>query len=236
MDEQTGKGYCRSRMLDIIALFEEHSRAWKPLIANRFGDDWADAIAEYAHDYLEALIPEIPYIGGDENPMTRHLIRSTTSLVFYKAMKLRAISMSETGKILYDAVMEQVSLLPLLAPSPPEELEEKREQARWSQARRYPGDWVWEFVEGDGIEFDYGYDFIECGTQKLYHVHNADEFLPYYCYLDFVTYRIAGWGFTRTMTLAEGYDKCDFRFTQGGKTNRDWPPPFLEEINPNERN
>ena len=234
MDEQIGNGYYRSRMLDIIALFEEHSRAWKPLIANRFGDDWADAVAEYAHDYLEALIPEIPYIGGDENPMTRHLMQSTTSLALYKAMKTRGISASETGKILYDAVMGQVSRLPVISPNSPEGLAEKREQARWSQARRYPGDWVWEFVQGDGIEFDYGYDFIECGTQKLYHIHEADAFLPYYCYLDFVTYRIDGWGFTRTMTLAEGYDKCDFRFKRGGKTPKGWPPPFMEEMNPDE--
>jgi hypothetical protein len=236
MCEQRGKDYYCSCMSYIVDLFEEHARAWKPLITNRFGNEWAGAIAEYASQYLEALIPEIPYIGGDKNPLTRHLIRSTTSLALYKAMKVQGVSASEAGKILYDVVMERVNRLPLIQPTTLEKFEETKRQARWSQARRYPGDWVWEFVEGNGIEFDYGYDFIECGTQKLYHVHNADEFLPYYCYLDFVTYRIDGWGFTRTMTLAEGYDKCDFRFKQGGKTKRDWPPPFLEEINPNERN
>ncbi len=80
MDEQTGKGYYGSRMSDIIALFEEHALAWTPLIANRFGDDWAESVNGSALQFLEALIPELPYIGGDENPMTRHLIRSTTSL------------------------------------------------------------------------------------------------------------------------------------------------------------
>jgi hypothetical protein len=79
-----------------------------------------------------------------------------------------------------------------------------------SQERRYPDDWVWEYVEGDVVQFDYGRDFLECASQKLYHAHGADEFLPYYCYLEFVTQRTLGWGFMRTQTLAEGYQRCDF--------------------------
>ena len=127
--------------------------------------------------------------------------------------------------------MERVSHLPVSSAKAlsPEDIQAKREQARKSQECHYPGDWVWEFVEGNGVEFDYGYDFLECGTQKLYHDQGADEFLPFYCFLDFVTSKASGWGLTRTMTLAEGYEKCDFRFKKGGKTERAWPPPFLKK-------
>ncbi len=227
MNEQMGGEYYMSRKSEILALFDEHAQAWRPFIVSRYGDDFADAILREAREQHEALIPEIPYIGGDANPMTRHLIRSTTSLAFYEAMKARGKAAEETGKIIYDAVVESVSHLP---PSPPPtagDMASKREQARKSRKRRYPGDWVWAFVEGDGLEFDYGYDFFECGTQKFYHARGADEFLPFYCFLDFVTYRTPGWGFLRTMTLAEGYEKCDFRFKRGGKTERRWPPSFL---------
>jgi hypothetical protein len=226
MDGIRGQPYYLSHKPEILALFDEHTQAWKPILADRYGGDFANVISEEARRWHEALIPEIPYIGGDENPMTRHLIRSTTSLALYRAMKARGKSASETGKILYDAVVEQVSHLPPLPPVCPEDLEQKREQAKKSEEHRYSGDWVWEFVEGDGIEFDYGYDFTECGTLKLYHAHGAGEFLPFYCYLDFVTYRTAGWGFARTLTLAEGYERCDFRFKKGGKTEKGWPPPF----------
>ena len=227
MNEQMGREYYLSRKSEILALFDTHARAWKPFIVSRYGDDFAGIILREAREQHEALIPEIPYIGGGENPMTRHLIRSTTSLAFYKAMKARGKTAEETGKIIYDAVVESVSHLPPLPPKSPEDIERKREQARESRERRYPGGWIREFVEGDGVEFDYGYDFMECGTQKLYRAQGADEFLPFYCFLDFVTYRTAGWGFARTMTLAEGDEKCDFRFKRGGKTERGWPPPFL---------
>lgn len=227
MDEQAGAGYYLARQANMLALFDDHARAWRPLLAHRYGEGFAAAVLQEARRQHEALIPGILYIDGDENPMTRHLIRSTTSLAFYQTMKAHGKTAEETGQILYAAVEASVRQLPLAAPNSPEELARKREQARESQKRRYPGDWVWEFVEGDGIAFDYGYDFIECGTQKLYHAHGADEFLPFYCYLDFVTYRTDGWSFSRTTTLAEGYDRCDFRFKKGGSTKKGWPPPFL---------
>ena len=177
----------------------------------------------------EALIPTLPYIGGDENPMTRHLIRCTTSLALYKAMTASGKTAQETGQVIYQSVVDQVSQLPRLAAQPlaPAEIEAKREQARQSHERRYPDDWVWDFVEGDGETFDYGYDYYQCATQKLYHAHDADGFLPYYCALDFVTVQRTGWGLARTMTLGEGHDRCDFRFKLGGETDSAWPPPFL---------
>jgi hypothetical protein len=221
------RGYYRSREAGILAIFDTHAQAWKPFIVSRYGDDFAGAILREARTEHEALIPEIPYIGGDENPMTRHLIRSTTSLAFYRAMKMRGKTAEDTGRIVYDAVVESVRHLPPSAPLTAEDMDRKGEQARQSHERRYPGGWVWAFVEGDGVEFDYGYDFVECGSQKLYHAQGADEFLPFYCFLDFVTYRTPGWGFVRTMTLAEGHEKCDFRFKRGGETARAWPPPFL---------
>lgn len=226
MDERAGERYHLTRKADILAMFDDYARAWRPLLGGHHGEGLAAAVVEEARRRQETLIPAIPYIGGDENPMTRHLIRSTASLVLYQAMKAHGRTAEETGRVLYQAIEARVRRLPLLAPATPDEVTRKREQARESQERRYPGDWVWEFVEGDGREFEYGYDFTECGTQKLYQACGADGFLPFYCYLDFAAYRTAGWSFLRTMTLAEGRPKCDFRFRKGGRTKRGWPPPF----------
>jgi hypothetical protein len=225
---ETGSYYL-SRRKDILDLYDTHSRAWRPFLARRYGDIFAETIIRDAREILEGLVPELPYIGGDENPMTRYIIRSSTSLALYKAMKARGKSAEETGKVVYDAVVESVRHLPPNQPLTEEELAKKKEQAIRSQARRYPGDWVRDFVEGDGVEFEYGYDFYECGTQKLYHAQGADEFLPFFCHLDFVTYRTPGWSFSRTMTLAEGHEKCNFRFKKGGETKKGWPPSFLKE-------
>jgi hypothetical protein len=229
MRESEMESYYLSRRKDILDLYDAHSRAWRPFLARQYGDIFTEAIIRDAREILEGLIPELPYIGGGENPMARHIIRSSTSLALYKTMKARGKSAEETGKVVYDAVVESVRYLPPTPPLTAEELTKRKEQARRSQARQYPGDWVWYFIEGDGAEFDYGYDFYECGPQKLYHAQGADEFLPFFCYLDFVTFRTPGWSFSRTMTLAEGHEKCNFRVKKGGETKKGWPPPFLKE-------
>jgi hypothetical protein len=46
----------------------------------------------------------------------------------------------------------------------------------------------------------------------------APELSPYLCPVDILYSEALGWGLTRTMTLAEGAEKCDFRFKQGGAT------------------
>ena len=229
MNEQEGKAYYLSRKSEILTQFDTHARAWRPFLAASYGDEFAEAVLGDARRQYEALIPEIPYIGGDENPMTRHLVRSTTSLILYLAMKAYGKTAEEVGKVVYDAVVKVVSQLPY---RPAQELSadfiaQEKQKAQKSRDRHYPEGWVWEFVEGDGVEFDYGYDFLECGAQKLYHAYGADEFLPFYCYLDFITDRTIGWGFVRTMTLAEGHGRCDFRWKKGGETQKGWPPPFL---------
>jgi hypothetical protein len=77
------------------------------------------------------------------------------------------------------------------------------------------------FVEGDGIEFEYGYDFYECGTQKLYHRQGADEFLPFYGYLDFVTSRTPGWSSSRTMTWQKDVGSATSGSRKEGKGRKD---------------
>ena len=85
---------------------------------------------------------------------------------------------------------------------------------------------MYDFVPGDGESFDYGYDFHQCATQAFYHQQDADDFLPYYCFLDFAESRVHGLGLSRTMTLAAGEAKCNHRFRKGHRTEPEWPPEF----------
>lgn len=229
MDQSCDREYYVTRKQLILDEFDSHAMSWRPFLVDSYGDELADAILEAARVQMEAIIPTIPYIGGDENRMTCHLVRSTTSLALYKAMKARGKTAQEAGSIIYGAVLENVSKLPPNSfELTTEFVAKEKEQALQSRERRYPGGWVWNWVDGVDGKFDYGIDFLECGTQQLYYAHNAQEFLPFYCYLDFVTHRITGWGFARTGTLAEGHGRCDFRWTKGGDTQKGWPPSFLK--------
>jgi len=233
MDYPVEKEYYKIRKPELLKRFDEESQYWEPVIVRRFGKGFADTILREAHEEFEALIPQMPYIGGDENHLTESLIESVRYLAFYKAMKKHGKTAEETGKTLYDAILARIdeprALIPPSKRLTTEQLmERRRKRAERSQERRYPQDYVYEFVAGDGEEFDYGYDFSECAAQKFYHAQGADEFMPFYCYLDFPGSRLDGSGLSRTMALAEGHQKCNHRFKKGRGAELKWPPPFLK--------
>ena len=73
-------------------------------------------------------------------------------------------------------------------------------------------------VEGDGKEFDWGVDYTGCSNYEFVKQQGAKEFAPYVCLSDIALSAAMGWGLIRTETLADGCDRCDFRFKKGGET------------------
>ena len=233
MAAEQGADYYVSRTAQWMARFDMEAKHLRPVLAQAYGQGEADAILCATRQRFAALIPQLPYIGGDENHLTGELVRSAHCLAFYEAMQAHGNGAAETGKMLYDATAALVSAdSPRPQPPSADELTRRRERAARSERREYPDDWVYSFVPGDGETFEYGYDFVECAAVKLYHAHGADEFLPYYCFLDFAASRAAGLGLHRTMTLAEGHAKCNHRFKRGAETAQDWPPPWLRPRGP----
>lgn len=231
MNSQLERSYYLCRRRALLEAFDAESRHWRPFVAAGYGDDAAVSYLLEAREAFDALLAEMPYIGGDDNHLTWALIGSARCLALYKAMRKHGRTAEEAGKVLYDAAVARMGEPPPLIPASelltPEELMERRKRrAERSQARRYPDDYVYAFVAGDGVAFDYGYDFLECAAQKLYHAQDADEFMPFYCYLDFPKSRMR---LRRTMTLAEGDPKCDHRFKEGRAEQLGWPPPFIEQ-------
>lgn len=181
MNNKASAEYYLSHKSEIMMQFDTHAQAWKPFLVQKYGNEFTDAVLRETRQQYEAMISTIPYIGGDENPMTRYLIRSTTSLMLYKVMKACGKTAEEVGKIIYDAVEASVSQLPRLLGQEltPEFRAEEKELARRSQERRYSADWVWEFVEGNGVEFDYGRDFLErCISSGPAHYASFSRYFP----------------------------------------------------------
>lgn len=58
----------------------------------------------------------------------------------------------------------------------------------------------------------YGIDILECGICKLFHKHHYDQYASILCEVDEVTSGLAGLILIRKGTIANGADKCDFRW------------------------
>lgn len=228
------KGYYIACRAGLLRRFEQDAPQWRAAIAAQHGHRLAEIILQEARRQFAWLIPQIPYIGGDDNHLTPSLINSARCLALYRAMKAHGKTAENTGKVLYDSLVSRSGeSLPETPPSQrlTEEqlMERRRERAERSQRRRYAEDWLYHFVEGDGEAFDYGYDMYACATQRFYLSQHAGEFLPFYCFLDYPEGKLEGLGLSRTMTLAEGHSKCNHRFKRGRHSELTWPPPFLAD-------
>jgi hypothetical protein len=231
MAHTQGADYYTRRQDELLSNFDRESGRWQPLLAGRYGSLEAAAMLGNARARFEALIPELPYIGGDENHLTGALVDSARCLALFLAMRHRNHTAADTGRILYDAVRARAGeprpqIPPAECLSREALMARRRRRAARSQQKRHPEDYVYHFVEGDGTTFDFGYDFYECATDKLYRAHGAHEFTPYYCFLDYPKAELDGLGLSRTMTLAEGHRLCNHRFRAGGQATRTWPPAY----------
>lgn len=62
-------------------------------------------------------------------------------------------------------------------------------------------------------EYELGYDYLECGICKLCRDEGCFELAKYLCKIDYLMVDLIGVNLTRTMTIAEGGEYCDFRFS-----------------------
>ncbi len=211
-------GYSAEEKSKLLVEFESFNKAIKQLIGEKFSEDFAKTAALQIKKEYNSLLEDMPYIGGFDNPLTITITSTTQYLAVYLVLKKRGKDLKDIGKICYQHADEFLKnnaddIMPI---DNPQVVGFLKYMASESENRIYPGDFVFEFVEGE--DFDFGLDFKECAICKFFHENGADEFIPYMCATDIPESKYGGLGLKRTMTLAEGADKCDFRYIKGDST------------------
>ena len=215
--------------------FDKAATNVKRVLISHYGTSLAESINEQTRQVYEGLLYHLPYIGGDTNPLTRNLIGAAWFLALYRVLKTYGKPVDEIGQISYEATEEALRISPNVLRHLLGRLRLSRfavnrmkRQAAESQRRCYPEDWVFSVIKGDGKTFDFGVDYTECGICKFFQAQGAQEFTPYLCLLDYPMSQALGTGLLRTVTLAEGSDRCDFRFKVNRNVPRAWPPHFTQ--------
>ena len=228
--------YYVSRKRKLLKDFDKALGHVRVLLLSRYGKDLTEALVEEARQKYETLIPQLPYVGGRQ-PFTQFLISTAWYLAMYRVLQRRGETVEEIGTLIYQASEAYLQAYPaflqrILGRGTFSRRYRQRVQKRAveSQARRYPGDYVYRFVEGDGETFDFGVDYTECAVVKFLAAQGSPELAPYICPVDILYSEALGWGLRRTTTLAEGSARCDFRFKKGGETRVTVPKSLAKYI------
>jgi hypothetical protein len=235
MSAQPTENYYVAQKSKLLKNFKKDAGPLLKASEPTYGKDFIDRVADEALQEYENLIPQIPYIGGKKNGLMGNLMGTVEVLALYKVLKRHGKSDEEIGELVWKG-WEAMSkgyprfLLRLAGWFQFTRFSQRmtKKMLAETQRREYPENWMAVYVEGDGVDFDYGIDFLECAIVKFFEAQGAAEFAPYVCLFDFAMSKACDLGLRRTMTIAEGHEKCDFRYKRGRETVGGWPPRFLE--------
>jgi len=191
-------------------------------------------VSDETYSEFKIVLAELPFIGGDENMLTFVFVSSAAALAYIRVLERYELPVDKIGVILNEVYADVYISLPgfvkwLLRKSEfsSRHCNELKAFAQESQLRKFTDNWVMEFVEGDGNDYDYGCNYTECAVLKFYRKMGAEKYMPYVCVMDLTFSNILGTGLHRTTTLNYGGECCDFQLKQ----NRPSMPGIpLEEL------
>ena len=237
------KDYYIKRKTKLMKDFSKEIEVTRNFLKRRFTEAKIDEIFNQMKTEYEKLIPEIPYIGGTKNPFTTLLIGGLSGLAMFRVLEHEGYTLREIGEFYYEfrdimntirkKNLEKIGKDPAQYPFELTYIDFVKKLCETSKLRKYPDDWVGDYVEGDGKTFEWGFNFHECGIHKVCKRLDAEKFVPLFCLSDFSEADILGFGFSRTQTLGFGANLCDHRYIKNYKTSKGWPPDKLPEFDKN---
>ena len=218
------ESYADRRERLLRSFYESFNRV-KPLLDSWLGEKVAKQLFHESRSEYDALIPRIPFIGRS-NPLLVFFLPTPQYLAVYRGLQRLGYGLEAAGYITFEIGSGALRAIPYLTRKIIGYVwflswfkARIRRRAEDSHLRKYPGNFVLNYVEGYGQKFDYGVDYVECANCKFLEAERAFELAPYICAIDKTASELLGWGLSRTMTLADGYPKCDFRFKKGRETS-----------------
>jgi hypothetical protein len=208
--------YYVRRKTKLLKSFDKTATLIRDYVVSRYGENLADTLSQKARQKYEQLIPHIPHVDG--LPALNSFIRiAALELSVFRAMKEHDKSAGEAWELCHKALKSKTEAMPKFI----------RKFIGWylftgfvkNRAKKISGrdlgGFTIEYVEEEG---DWGVNYRRCAIYDFLKEQDAEDFSPYVCLSDIALSDAMGWGLKRSETLADGCNKCDFRFRKGAET------------------
>jgi hypothetical protein len=189
-------------------------------LAGRLVNDAPVVVAE-ASLLFDAMLPEMAYVDKPQHPLAAALFICSTNLSLYLALKNRGIAVHDFGSAMVNGLIQA----PIHVPEEGDDtLKERLAQfailAEASQINSAPGEDVFEAIDTDNADFDWGYNVTSCAICNAAAKYDAMDLVPYMCAVDDVMSDKGNQGLQRSGSIALGATHCDFRYKRGGQPQR----------------
>lgn len=216
MSNEKQKDYYVKKKKSLMKQYDIAVNIGKNVLIKRFGENKFKELITRAREEFESLIPELPFIGGKKNRNTDNLINGSMMLALIHNFEKEGLEFREIATLCNDLYEAFYKFLPSEDIFQEDYINQIKEDAKKSQLKQYPEDWVFEFIEGDGETFDYGVNYLECGVYKFFKKQNSENLMPLICVSDDINAKCSGYGLNRPESIGNGDPMCIFRYIKGG--------------------
>ncbi len=193
------------------------------MLVERYDEGFADEVLADARVELERLAPELPDIGGMANIFSAVITVNGWIVAVHRAMTARgytaedsvAVAVEVSDRFFRSFGPRLLGWMGRMGFSRPARAVLRR-QARRSQKREYPADFVYSFHEGGADDWELR--FTECAVNKFYDEQGLVELKPYCNFFDVAYSRLMGMGIDASETIGQGCATCRLRYKHGRET------------------
>jgi hypothetical protein len=223
----------------LMKRFEYSLKIAKDLLMERFTESKSEDLINQMRNKYEDILTKAPDVGGKKNLFVSIITDKLSLLAMLLILEKEGYGYREIGEFANNfteietkngmerAEKKGMNLLDLYFNNT--FFNSVKTHCNDTLRRKYPDNWVMEFVDGTNEEFDYGLNVSECAIHKVYKRLGAEKYAPFACLIDFAQAHVLGFGLSRSKSLANGALGCDHRYTKNGKTPKAWPPENFAE-------
>ena len=199
-------------------------RHFRKHLVEAYGKEEGEAIASETMQRFEALLPDLPYIGGDENTLTRNLYLTAAMLAMYRALQARGASVEEAARLIYLGTASFFNSCPdplahaLAGPT------HRSLRSSWTSAGTSPPSasnaatrmtGCSRSSKATGRTSRSVWTTRSAGSSSTSPAKVRRSSLQYLCWIDYPQFAAMHLRLDRTETLAQGGQRCDFRMSRG---------------------
>lgn len=218
---------------ELIAIFTKTMKAHYPVKTGIAKDDYLNRFKTI----LAGEITDAPKLDVDKGNLATYIKLSVLVMAMVKLYQEFGLDEYEIGEFIYKTADEYYRLSPIkkwiqynLFFSRLNNRQILKRQEISGQLENGINGFKIRYVEGaDRNKF--GVDYLKCGICDYFVRKTMFNYVKYCCLVDYAIMKNMGISFSRTTTLGNGGEKCDFRFAKDGKIVEGWPPNNLKEFN-----
>lgn len=194
------------------------SKSFQRQIAMKYDKTFAKTTMKCAKEnYYNILHNNIPLV-RKHNPKLVDILLTALIASIYKAGNGK-ISITQMESVMTESLESSDVFCKSFSKADhfSKEWQEKRNlEALHSQQRKYPSDFVCDFIYGKTFD-EYGINYSECAIYNLLKHEGCPELTPIFCKFDYIMAKHMKATLKRTKTLVTGGDCCDFWYKRNSK-------------------